>query len=63
MELKVCAVCGGQDIQTLRNEWVMTNTGEYVSDGPEEATNTWCEDCQDHTNQIMESEFKERVNE
>lgn len=54
----VCSICGGQKVQ--KHAWVNANNlGEYkgeVGDDPE----TWCEDCEEHSNLIPIHEWDKK---
>lgn len=53
----VCEKCGGGNIQAL--DWVMVNTDEVV--GSYEASgdgDRWCEDCEDHTVQVLADDYE-----
>ena len=52
----VCSECGGTNIQT--KAWVNANTNEYIGDaGDGDSGDNWCEDCEEHTIFINDSEF------
>lgn len=55
----VCKECGGKNVQHVA--WVSTNTHEVRDDYGTwcHGDNSWCEDCEEHT-QLVELETEKR---
>ena len=52
----VCSNCGGLNVQV--KYWVDANTHELMGDcDDDDASDTWCDDCEDHTGLIFAEEW------
>lgn len=55
-DLLVCEKCGGTNIQT--KAWVDSNTLQYKdSTGDNYDDDNWCDDCEEHVNVCLKSEY------
>jgi hypothetical protein len=50
--IMVCAVCGSENVQHAM--WVSVNTGDVHDDFGSwcSGDNSWCEDCEEHTDLV-----------
>lgn len=53
----VCSDCGGTNVQV--KVWADANTNEFMGDAVLDDSDTWCEDCEEHTGLMNKSEWDE----
>ena len=55
-----CEACGSLNVE--QKIWVDSNTGTPTAQDSVDSNECWCQDCEDHTSQVQESELIDTIN-